>query len=898
MLEAMQRPPSSLRSASLFGDAPPAPESRSGQEPAKWLPPYALVVLDRNQTSIGRELHYAVPTHLRHAVQLGSAVLVPFGHQQITGYVVALEDECDCDVSKLKPVRDVLGAEPVFDETALKLARWMAAYYHCSLSDCLAGAVPSGLQVASERKYFVCAPEPLRVLRDLSRSPRQAQVVQLLLRSEKPLSQREILKALQKLDATSLNGSGHADAPKRSDPKMAQAGSALKSLLEAGVIASEDQLSNPNVRPRQVLCVRPASTCSEPEREKLERAAPKQSHALQVLEGLAREASAPDWFACAELKREHDIDLGVLRGLEKKKLVEFGAIEQSRASFTRLPASDRGRVQLSEQQHEAVAEIEDAMHAARSDDGSARPEVVLLQGVTASGKTEVYLHAIEKCLTLGRRALVLVPEIALTAQTVEIFQKRFQEKVAILHSALGAGEKFDEWRRARAGEADIVVGARSAIFAPCRDVGLVIIDEEHDGSYKQDASPRYHARDVALRRCALEGAVLVLGSATPSLESYQRAGRGEYRHVKMMQRFAQRPLPEVHIVDMTDEAKNGELPVLSRRLADELVETVGRGEQAIIFLNRRGFATYVQCLSCGHVEQCPNCDVSLTFHKGAQTLKCHHCDFEKQVLHECPQCHGWMIGFTGSGTEKVQSEVEALFQKRGLPNAQVLRLDRDTTANKGAHAQILGQFRQNMAQVLIGTQMVTKGLDFPRVTLVGVISADTALNVPDFRASERTFQLLTQVAGRAGRGDVPGQVLVQALCTDHSAILAAQKHDFEAFVHPELAARREVPYPPFAHVVNVISQDEDEKEARARLERLARRFQAELMKQKARGETPTELLGPVSCPIGRVKNKFRFHLLLRDKSRPRLHQVLGVFDALPRDETQGLTVDVDCMSIL
>ena len=887
-----QLPPSlfDLPPDAQHGEEPDSPQkANESAEPSQ--PPFALVALDRNQSAIGRELHYAIPASLRERVGLGMAVVVPFGTQRMTGYVVALDDECDCEISQLKAISDVLGRSPVFDANALKLARWMASYYHCSLGECLACMVPSGWQVASERKYFVCAPEPLRVLRDL-RSPRQAQIVRLLLSADRPLALRDIQKLLPPGE----------NAPLKSE--RAALSDALKKLEAAQIVGAEDELSTPGVRPRRVLAARLLESASAVrDDEKLLSGAPRQHQALQVLAALAQAQDAPQHFPIALLKKEHNIDAATLRALEKKGALAIEAVEASRASHLKLPPRDKERPALSEEQIAAVAEIALALEGARGEaEGRAeKSRTVLVQGVTASGKTEVYLHAIEKCLELGRRALVLVPEIALTAQTVEIFQRRFQDKVAILHSALGAGERFDEWRRARSGAAEIVVGARSAIFAPCSNVGLVIIDEEHDGSYKQDATPRYHARDVALRRAAFEGAVVVLGSATPSLESFHRATKGEYRHAKLLKRFASRPLPEVEIVDMTGEVKMGEVPILSQRLQDELVEAVGRGEQAIIFLNRRGFATYVQCLSCGRVESCPNCDVSLTFHKGVQLLKCHHCDFEKPVLHECPQCQGWMIGFTGSGTEKVQAVVEELLAKRDLKSTRVLRLDRDTTMNKGSHARILSEFRHGGAQVLIGTQMVTKGLDFPRVTVVGVISADTALNVPDFRASERTFQLLAQVAGRAGRGDAPGRVLIQTLATDHFAIVAAKQHDFESFVRQELLQRREVPYPPFAHVVNIISQDEDEAAAREKLTRLARRLEVEIHKQKAAlpaGTLGTELLGPVSCPIGRVKSKFRFHLLLRDRSRPRLHQMLGVFDRLSREEASGLTVDVDCMTIL
>ena len=840
----------------LFPETPPqistsAPASRHARE---WQPPFALVAFDRTQSALGRELTYAIPDELRETVVPGMAVVVPFGAQQITGYVIELLDKCvDCEPSKLRPITQTTGSAPVFDRTALRLARWMSAYYHCALGECLGGMVPKGWQVASERKYFVCAPDALRALRDLSRSPRQAQIVQLLLDSDTPLAQKEILKHLQKHEQAR-----GAD----STLKLPAIANALRALVKAEIVDSEDQLSNPSVRPRRVLAVQvlaqgAASTCDE-ETQKLARNAPRQDAALRQLRELSNAEGAPEWFPLAMLQKEWKIDSALWRALEKKNLVRIDAIEQTRASYTRLPPSDRGRIELNAEQTLAVQEIGAAMTRVSDKNQEKSSELILLQGVTASGKTEVYLHAIEKCLALGRRALVLVPEIALTAQTVEIFQRRFQEKVAILHSALGAGERFDEWRRIRSGEADIVVGARSAVFAPCQNVGLIIIDEEHDGSYKQDATPRYHARDVAAKRASWERGVVVLGSATPSLESFQRATKGEYGHLQLRQRFAERPLPTIEIVDMTEEAQGGSLPVLSQRLQDALVETLARGEQAIIFLNRRGFATYVQCLGCGHVEQCPNCDVSLTFHRGAQLLRCHHCDYEKPVVHECPQCAGAMMSFSGSGTEKVQNEVESLLSQRGLERVQVLRMDRDTTSGKGAHAQILQQFRQGRAQVLIGTQMVTKGLDFPNVTLVGVISADTALNVPDFRAAERTFQLLSQVAGRAGRGERPGRVLVQTLSLDHYAITTAQNHDYASFVEQELAQRRELPYPPWSYVVNVLSQDENEQVARERLSRLAARFQAKIM--QAGGAT--ELLGPVSCPDCARQKQVSFSLAI------------------------------------
>ncbi len=853
--------------------------------PPRLAPPFAMVALDCGQSSFDRELTYTVPENWRPFMRTGFAVLVPVGRQMVTGFITGFSQTADFD-GQIRPLARLLSKAPLFDRNSLKLARWMSAYYHCPLNFCLDCFIPHGWQVALERRFVLASQdhhENLRLLRDLSRSPRQAQIFQLLIETARPMTQKEIEKA--------LGGAKLSDG--------------LKKLVEDGAVQMNEEVLDSGQKPRRVLAVRALPDLAPDEETwlALEKAAPKQAEALHRL------LTFTTPIAAAQLAREENMDSALLRALEKKGYVEFSHLEIRRDPTADMPIADVGKVVLTDEQKNAVAEIEAALHSSgqwavssgQKTQPSAEPPTtdhrppttVLLHGVTASGKTEVYLTAIEKCLQMGRRALVLVPEIALTAQTVEIFQRRFQERVAILHSALGAGERFDEWRRARSGKADIVVGARSAIFAPCRNVGLIIIDEEHDHSYKQDSTPRYHARDLALKRASYENAVVVLGSATPSLESYYRATRGEFTHVKMTTRVGIRVMPEVETVDMTGEAQMGLLPPLSRRLKEELCATVARGEQAILFLNRRGFATYVQCLECGHAERCENCDVTLTYHKGDGILRCHHCDFQREVRQECPQCKGWMIGFTGTGTEKIEAEVAELLHKNQL-NTKILRLDRDTTMQKGAHARILSEFRHGRAQILIGTQMVTKGLDFPNVTLVGVISADAALNVPDFRASERTFQLLAQVSGRAGRGNRPGRVLVQTLTTDHYAIEAACQHDYDLFINQEIESRQSPCYPPFTHIVNVISSDEDLNIARGRLEKLAIRFHDAIAKNGG----GTELLGPVDCPLARVKNKFRFHLMLRDRNRPRLHRVLAVYDELPQEARSGLIVDVDAMTTL
>lgn len=855
---------------------------------------YACVVIDRAQSNRVGELTYGIPPDMAGVLQPGFAVLVPFGRQTVTGYVTGFTHTLDFDESQLRFISGLASRAPIFDENALRVARWMSAYYHCPLAECLACCMPQGWQASSLRKYSYVGqrsdalPTFEKTLPpSLSRSPRQKKVAQILMDAERPLSCKEITKA--------------TGATEKAIARV------LTALVEQGIVEEIEELPSADLKPRRVRAARLKDEffLAEDEWQALEKRAPKQAIALRHLVAQKEREGESTPVPLTALAHDFGVDSSVMHALEKKGFVEIFLHEQPRIPTRDLPPPDAHRVQLSSEQQSAVDKIEQALNCAFANESppGSEPRTVLLQGVTASGKTEVYLHAIEKCLQLKRRALVMVPEIALTAQTVEIFQRRFQERVAILHSALSAGERFDEWRKIRSGRADIVVGARSAIFAPIRDLGLIVMDEEHDHSYKQDATPRYHARDVAHRRAQIENAVVVLGSATPSLESWHRAIKGEYSHVRLASRVSGRKLPQVEVVDMTTEAKMGALPVLSTQLKDEICETVARGEQAIIFLNRRGFATYVQCVGCGHSEKCPNCDVALTFHRAARELRCHHCGFLKGVPEECPECKAWMLGFTGTGTEKVESEVLQLLSKRDLGHVKTLRLDRDTTERKGAHGKILGEFRQGRAQVLIGTQMVTKGLDFPNVTLVGVISADTALNVPDFRAAERTFQLLAQVSGRAGRGERPGKVLIQALATDHYAIEAAVAQNFEMFVEQEIELRRDPPYPPYSYVVNIISSDEILETARSRIEQLALKLHDAIAAEQS---TPAngvshngcELLGPVECPIARVKNKFRFHLMLRDRNRPRLHRVLRVFDELPREIRDGLTIDVDAMTIL
>ncbi|MDD5428188.1 MAG: primosomal protein N' [Candidatus Omnitrophica bacterium] len=510
----------------------------------------------------------------------------------------------------------------------------------------------------------------------------------------------------------------------------------------------------------------------------------------------------------------------------------------------------------------------------------------LLHGITASGKTEVYMQAIEHVLRSGRQAIVLVPEISLTPQTIERFSSRFGGHVAVIHSRLTPAKKFLEWKRIKDGKANIVVGARSAVFAPVKNLGLIIIDEEHETSYKQDDVPRYHARDVAEERARLNSCPLILGTATPSCEAYHKALSGEYKLIKLTKRIDERLLPKAKIVDMRMElATRKRITIFSKVFLDAVANTLKAGKQAIIFLNRRGFSTFVNCKKCGYVVKCKRCDTVLVYHFETKKLLCHYCNYTANAPDICPSCKSDYIKYLGLGTEKVESEISHSF-----PHAKIARMDSDTTEKRGSHDRILGQFKTGGVNLLVGTQMIAKGLDFPEVTLVGVVSADVSLNIPDFRASERTFNLLTQVGGRAGRGEDGGEVIIQTYTPGHYAILCAAKHDYEKFYHEEIIARKELQYPPFINLTKVT--------VRARNDALAAKVAGELKQAIARQAPSMLISGPAPAPILRMRGYYRYNIILKNKDRPAICELLKkVLGAFRKPYGVLIAVDVDPVSM-
>jgi len=537
-------------------------------------------------------------------------------------------------------------------------------------------------------------------------------------------------------------------------------------------------------------------------------------------------------------------------------------------------------------------EQDSALKSIRESISKGENDVYLLHGITGSGKTEVYLQAIESALKMGKTAIVLVPEISLTPQAVERFKSRFGGVVAVLHSRLLESERFLEWKKLKEGKAKIAVGARSAIFAPLNDLGLIVIDEEHETSYKQDDAPRYNARDVAIERSRLSGATVILGSATPSIESFQKAAEGEYRLLKIAERIEKRALPKVDIVDMRQERLDAKEPkIFSRALEHSISQVLNKGGQVMLFMNRRGFSTFINCRKCGYVVTCRYCNVSMTYHFDTKRLNCHYCNYQMDPPEKCPKCKSGDIRYFGIGTQKIESEAARLF-----PAARIARMDTDATAKRGSHGRILTEFKKHKIDILIGTQMIAKGHDFPRVTLVGVVSADTALSLPDFRASERTFNLLTQVAGRAGRGSEPGRVIVQTFSPNHYAIEKSIRHDYVGFFEEEIKFRKELNYPPFTHIVEIkLRGRKEEKVIKAAhdLAAVLNLFIGGKVLSEAKGKA-VEMVGPAPEFISRIKGQFRWNLLLKGAD-PKA--ICGFIDKA-LDNLRGksgliITVDVD-----
>lgn len=803
------------------------------------LPRYCEVAVP---VPVDRLFTYELPLILRHRVLAGCRVQVPFGSRMLTGIV--MRTHAEPVAQEVRPVSGLRDEEPVLDRDLLDLAFWIAEYYCAPIGEVLKGMLPLSGETRRSTRYT------------LTDSGRQV-ARQLILRPDSDPASR-LLGLLEERPRALSYLASKVDKPRQR----------LRPLVQRGWVVAEE---------------------SEKERDPL-RAAAERLQAEFVSRGETSEKLKKqdrELLAFLELHPgQHNVaELGeqVKRASEAARaLARRGLVRLEMESLRPPNGLAREAPVLNSHQETAFQEIHAALEKGIF-------QTFLLEGVTGSGKTEVYLRAIEAALALGKNTLLMVPEIALTPAMAGQFFHRFGKQVAVLHSAFGDAERAGQWRRIRNGQARVIAGTRSAVFAPIQNLGLVIVDEEHDGSYKQEETPRYHGRDVALIRARNAQAIAVLGSATPAVETRYNAAQNKYRRLSLPERVAQRPMPTVKVVDMRVEfLETKRQATFSRELLDQMRLRLGQGEQVMLLLNRRGFSSFMVCRACGERLLCENCSVVLTHHRRDRRMLCHYCGFAAKVPATCPACGSDHIQFLGAGSERVENELHDY-----LPTARIARLDRDSAAGKGSFETILDAFRNGDIDILVGTQMIAKGHDIPNVTLVGVVLADIGLGMPDFRAAERSFQLLTQAAGRAGRGDTPGVVVIQTLNPDHYAIRFAAAQDYEHFYEKELEFRKWLRYPPFAAFANVLVRAEKQEEAL--------RMATELGYLLNPPPDGIRVMGPAEAPMARLRNEFRYQILLKAVKRSTLRESLRTLRTYAEKEkwrATALTIDIDPVNLM
>ncbi|WP_338349779.1 primosomal protein N' [Enterococcus faecalis] len=799
----------------------------------------AKVIVDVPTMQTDQPFTYLVPENLNEQLAVGMRVEVPFGNgnRHVQGFVLAIEpmaatvlDETNVQLKELVAVLDL---KPVLNTEMLALADYMKEKTFAFKITCLQTMLPSVMR-ADYQKYIYLTDELSEELQDQlfygleEISWDQAQERGLL-------PQLMALRKQQKVDI-------RYEVTTRNKVKMVRFIQAAKEFEQLEEI-----------------------------RLGLRKGAKKKEQFLYYLQRLGTEKVT----AVKEMK-ELGFSTALLNEAAKNGWLTFIEKEAYRDPFANQTFEKTTALSLNAEQQVAVETILQSVQEQQS-------QTYLLEGITGSGKTEVYLQVIAEVLNQGKTAIMLVPEISLTPQMVQRFKSRFGEHVAVMHSGLSQGEKYDEWRKIERGEAEVVVGARSAIFAPIENIGVIIVDEEHEASYKQEETPRYHARDLAIWRSEYHHCPVVLGSATPSLESRARAQKNVYQRLRLTQRANQAAtLPTIDVVDMRQEVENGNVSSFSMSLQEKLQERLEKNEQSVLLLNRRGYSSFVMCRDCGYVLPCPNCDISLTLHMDSKTMKCHYCGHEERIPYRCPNCGQDKIRYYGTGTQKVEEELQTL-----LPDSRILRMDVDTTRRKGAHEKILRTFGEGQADILLGTQMIAKGLDFPNVTLVGVLNADTALNLPDFRSSERTFQLLTQVSGRAGRAEKPGEVIIQSFNPEHYAIQLAKAQDYEDFYTKEMYIRHRGDYPPYYFTVQITASHPEENEAAKQMFQIATKLKQGLSPQAI-------LLGPTPNAIMRVNNRYFYQVIIKYKQEPMLQPLLKeILTDTQRATARGLKLSID-----
>lgn len=783
---------------------------------------FAEVIVANKCKETDRTYSYLIPKDMEEKVAVGSRVIVPFGmgNKQLEGYVLDIKDSIDFSVSRIKPVVRTLDEEPVMSPQLVELAKWMKEKYLSYYIDAIQAIVPSPVRTKSS--YIIELSDSEDIYEKLGK-----------------LNSNNIMEIVEFLEQNS--GSAELTEIKEYFSNL-KIDYYVKKLLEAGVVRKLQKIGNKVGKKTEKLLYLNDGASFE-----LKKNASKQKEILELLKN-------NPGVSISELKKKCGDCDSTVRAMEKKGYIRIEEREEYRKVNSKVFSEKRH--ELSEAQLSALANIRSFF---------SRDKAVVLHGVTGSGKTEVYLELIEECLTQGKGSIMLVPEISLTPQMVSRFKNRFGDNIAVMHSSLSEGEKYDEWRKIKAGIVKVAIGARSAVFAPFKNLGLIIIDEEHEHTYKSEIKPKYLTREVAERRCRLEGAHLLMGSATPSIETYYRAKTGELGLAELPERVNGSPMPEVEVVDMREELKSGNKTIFSSSLTEAILDNLKSGDQMILFLNRRGHSTFVSCRQCGIVMKCPRCSISLTYHMKSEKLVCHYCGYERDNPTVCPKCKSDKIKYFGVGTQKLEKEFQKKFSVRN-----VLRMDADTTSRKNSHQEILDKYRRREANVLLGTQMISKGLDFPDVTLVGVITADTSLNLPDFRSGERTFQMIAQVAGRSGRASKKGRVIVQTYSPEHYSIEYARYHDYKGFFEQEIMLRKELGYPPFSSIANIIISGTIENEVIKYADEISR-----FLDERIKSHTDIEKLGPAAAAISRIKNRFRWQIVIKSKSEEILRAILG-----------------------
>ncbi|RBW67505.1 primosomal protein N' [Bacillus taeanensis] len=796
----------------------------------------AKVIVDVAVKQTDRMFDYQIPVKWEGIVEPGMRVIVPFGPRKVQGFVMDVVQESS--VKKLKPLVDVLDIAPVLTAELLKLGFWLKDETLCFAISAFQAMLPAAMKARYKKEITLAHQQTL------DRLPEEVQ-------KRFQYQERIPWEELEQTDSKLL----------RQFQQQIKAGAldVIYRVEEKGTKKTK-RVIFPNVSNKELSSYI----------ETLDNRALKQRQILSLFLESNQPIIVQDLLEMADTTRS-TVKTLVNKGLLKEENVEIYRDPYENKTFAKTEP-----LSLTTKQETAISPILAAVEENRY-------ETVLLHGVTGSGKTEIYLQSIQKVLNKGKEAIVLVPEISLTPQMVSRFKGRFGSQVAVLHSGLSKGEKYDEWRKIHRKQVKVVVGARSAIFAPFEKLGILIIDEEHESSYKQEENPRYHARDVAIYRGKYHNCPVVLGSATPTLESYARAQKNIYRLIELQSRINDQAMPEVNVIDMREELRSGNRSMFSNSLFEKLSDRLQKKQQSVLFLNRRGYSTFVICRDCGHVVECPHCDISLTYHKNNHQLKCHYCGYQEPMPRVCPSCESEYIRFFGTGTQKVEEELAKV-----LPEARVIRMDVDTTSRKGSHERLLSQFGEKKADILLGTQMIAKGLDFPDVTLVGVLASDAMLNLPDFRASERTFQLLTQVSGRAGRHELKGEVIIQSYNPEHYSIELASAHNYKDFYKREMHTRKQHGYPPYYFLTLINVSHPDLMKAVSVTEKIT-----SYLKHKLKDHSI--VLGPVASAIPRIKDRYRYQCMVKYRNEPNLTGYLReILQHFEKETSQGkLLLSID-----